>query len=96
MISLPDGRPTRWATFFGEDVAKAKFLADGSVVIPVWETQESVTLYRLRGPGRIERVGTIPRPVEQMSVASDGRRVVVSTREFQGDIWLARIARVGP
>jgi len=96
MISLPDGRPTRWATFFGEDVAKAKFLADGSVVIPVWETQESVTLYRLRGPGRIERVGTIPRPVDQMSVASDGRRVIVSTRELQGDIWLARIARVGP
>jgi len=96
VISLPDGQPARWATFFGEGTAKTTFLADRSVVIPVWETQESVTLYRLRGPGRIERVGTIPRPVDQMSVASDGRRVVVSTREFQGDIWLARIARVGP
>ena len=95
VISLPDGRAVRWATFFGEYVAKAAFLADGSVVIPVWETQESVTLYRLRGPGRIERVGTIPRPVDQMREASDGRRVVVSTREFQGDIWLARIERVG-
>jgi len=92
---LPDGQPALWATFFGEDVAKAAFLADGSVVIPVWETQESVTLYRLRGPGRIERVGTIPRPVDQIRVTSDGRRVVVSTREFQGDIWLARIERVG-
>ena len=76
-------------------MAKAAFLADGSVVIPVWETQESVTLYRLRGPGHIERVGTIPRPVDLMRVASDGRRVVVSTREFQGDIWIARIERVG-
>ena len=96
VISLPDGQPARWATFFGEGAAKAAFLADGSVVIPVWETQESVTLYRLRGRDRIERVGTIPRPVDQMRVASDGRRVVVSTREFQGDIWLARIERVGP
>ena len=95
VISWPDGQAARWATFFGEDVAKAAFLADGSVLIPVWETRESVTLYRLRGPGRIERIGTIPRPVDQMSVASDGRRVVVSTREFQGDIWLARIERVG-
>ena len=95
VISLPDGQPARWATFFGEGAANTTFLADGSVVIPVWETQESVTLYRLRGPGRIERVGTIPRPVDQMRVASDGRRVVVSTREFQGDIWLARIERVG-
>ena len=95
VISLPDGQPARWATFFGEGAANTTFLADGSVVIPVWETQESVTLYRLRGPGRIERVGTIPRPVDQIRVASDGRRVVVSTREFQGDIWLARIERVG-
>jgi len=95
VISLLDGRATHWATFFGERATKAAVLPDGSIIVPIWETQETVTLFRLRGPGRIERVGTIPRPVDMIRVSSDGRRVVVSTRESRGDIWLARIGRVG-
>ena len=93
--TLADGRATHWATFFGEDAGRPVVLADGSVMVFIWETQEIVTLYRLRGPGRVERLGTVPRPVEKIGMSSDGRRVVVSTREFQGDIWLARVERVG-
>jgi len=95
VFSLPDGHATRWATFFAEDAAPPVVLADGSVMVPVYETQEFATLYRLRGPGRIERVGTIPRPLELIRVSADGRRLAATTRESHGDIWLARLEPVG-
>ena len=62
-----------------------------------WETPESPALYRVRGPGRSERVGTIPLPVpttEGMAVAGDGRRITVVTRRNRNDIWMVKVASV--
>ncbi len=95
VTSLPDERTTLWATFRSQNLDRPRFLGDGSITIPVWETQESVVLYRLAGPGRVERLGTIPRPVEAIRVSADGRRLVLTTREFHGDIWLARVEPPG-
>ena len=94
VISQPEGRATRWATFFCEG-ASMRWLADGSIVAVVMESQRIATVYRVRGPGRVEKLGTIPRPVEGVDVSRDGRRAVVLTKEFHRDIWLARVARVG-
>jgi hypothetical protein len=91
VVELPEGRASRWAAFLSEGCG-VWGLADGSVLIAILETQASVTLYRLRAPGRIERLGTIPRPVEALSPSHDARRVVVLTRDFHGDVWLARVA----
>jgi hypothetical protein len=94
VVSLPDGGATRWATLFGE-AANAYWLADGSIMMVTWETAETATLYHATSPGRVERVGTVPRPVDTYTgirVSHDGGRVTVVTKQFRGDIWLAKVA----
>ena len=93
VISLPEGRATRWAAFFGEGVHGVYWLTDRSIMIAVAETQGSATVYRIRGPGQIERAGTVPRPIEGFGVSRDGRRVLIRTMESRDDIWLARLRR---
>ncbi len=94
VISPPDGRATRWATFFAE-TGRMQWLADGSIMAGMMESQRVVTLYRVRGPGRVQKVGVIPRPVEFVSVSRDGHRAAVGTVDTRRDIWLARVERVG-
>jgi eukaryotic-like serine/threonine-protein kinase len=91
VIELPSGAATRWASFFSES-GLAFPLTDGSVLVANTETPVTWTLYRVRAPGHAERLGTIPRPVIGASVSRDGRRMVVRTRDFHGDIWLAHVA----
>jgi hypothetical protein len=52
-------------------------------------------LYRVTGPRRVERLGTIPRSLVGVSLSRDGRRVVLVTRDFRGDVWLAHLKRTG-
>jgi dipeptidyl aminopeptidase/acylaminoacyl peptidase len=92
VMSLPDGKVTRWAAIFGEN-AGVRVLPDHSILLRIWDTQESVTLYRLRGPGQVERLGTIPRAVTSFSVSDDLRRATVVTHEYSGDAWLHRVVR---
>ena len=90
VITLSDRRATRWAAFLAEG-ATYQFLGDGSLLAVVNETVETAALYRVRGPGRVERLGTIPRPVDFVSASLDARRVTVRTRDFHGDVWLAHL-----
>ena len=60
-------------------------------MLVIWETQETVALYRVRGPGQVERLGTIQRPVVSISVSGDLRRVTVGTREYKGDAWMYKV-----
>lgn len=93
VFSLPDGRPTHWATLFGES-ASASWLVDGSIMMVAWESTEIGAVYLVRGPGRVERLGAIPMiGWTGFSVSRDGRRVAVTTRKYQGDVWLARVGR---
>jgi len=90
-VSLPGGAATRVAAF-GPPVlwSYANWLADGGLLISVWHASKVVTLYRLRGSGHTDTLGTIPAQVDFAQSALDGRRVVVATSEFHGDIWIAR------
>jgi hypothetical protein len=93
-ISLRDGRLTRLASFFGEEV-NASWLADGSILVAVQETIGIASIYRVRGPGRIEQVGVVPRPIGHRGhifASLDGRRLGVTTEQYHGDIWLAKVS----
>jgi hypothetical protein len=92
IVSLADGATTPWATAFAER-AWISFLPDNSILFYVFETQESLTLYRLRGPGRMERLGTVPRPIDFVNVSSDLRRAAVTVRDYHGDAWMSRVVR---
>jgi tRNA A-37 threonylcarbamoyl transferase component Bud32 len=89
-ISLDDGSDKQWARVFAENGGTV-FLPDGSMLFVVFETEQTVAIYRLDGPGRMERLGTIPRPVFDVSVANDLHRAVVTVREYHADAWMTRI-----
>jgi hypothetical protein len=102
---LPSGRITRWATFktaagsatpgSGLQWPRVSWLADGSLVLWTQETEAAGTLYRIRGPARVERLGTISGALQSFSISIDGHRAVLVTNQFKGDVWLARVARAG-
>jgi protein kinase-like protein/WD40 repeat protein len=93
---LPAGLPARWATFKASTrFPGMSWLADGTLVVWNQETETTTTLYRVRGPARVERFGTIPHQLENFSIALDGHRVVLVTNDFRGDVWLAHLARAG-
>ncbi len=92
MISLDDDTMTRWSSVFAENGGTA-FLSDGSVLFVVFETAQTVTLFRLRGPGQMERLGTIPLSVTDISIAGDLKHAVVTVRAYHADAWMSRIAQ---
>ncbi|HTY05656.1 MAG TPA: hypothetical protein VMC86_03985, partial [Gemmatimonadales bacterium] len=50
-------------------------------------------LYRLRGPGRVESLGAVPRELYGFSVSADLRHAAVATRDYHADAWLYRVIR---
>ena len=92
VVPLDGGAPARWSAHFGEN-GQGRFTADGSVLFPVFRTQESVTLYRLTGPGKEQLLGTVPRPVADFVPSKDPRLATVQVRDYHGDAWMMRIVR---
>jgi hypothetical protein len=89
---LDGGPPVIWASMFA-DGGGGQFLDDGSILFNVRQTQESFALYRLRAPGRLERLGVIPRPIAGLSVSRDLRHAVVKVQDYHGDAWMHRVVR---
>jgi tRNA A-37 threonylcarbamoyl transferase component Bud32 len=92
VLSLRDGTFTPWVSMFAEG-GWGRFLPDRSMLLQIEETVETVTLYRLRGPGQVERLGAIPRPVERLTVSNDLKRAVIVTRDYHGDAWMYHVVR---
>jgi hypothetical protein len=91
-VSLADGRFSQLWTTVSEG-GGVRWLNDGSLEIAIWDTPESLTYYRARGPGKIERLGSIPRLVRRSSESRDLRNIVVSTRDRHADAWLSKVVR---
>jgi DNA-binding SARP family transcriptional activator len=91
VLSLRDSAVTPWLTIPAPQDLEPNWLADGSVLLAVSESQERWTLYRLPAPGRVETLGTIPRPVWAVQVSADLRRAAISTRDYRGDAWMYRV-----
>jgi hypothetical protein len=92
VLSLRDGGFTRWVSTVA-DAGGGIVLADGSLLLEVSETRESIALYHLRRPGEFKRLGAIPRPVQRLTVSQDLKRVALVTRQYHGDAWMYRVIR---
>jgi hypothetical protein len=92
VLSSPDGREARWSTTFGED-AGFDWLADGSILFYIQATADTYTLERIRGPGQVEHLGSVPRPISGITVSRDLRRMSVITRDQHGDAWSMRVVK---
>ena len=91
VLSLRDSTVTPWLTLPAPQDLEPSWLEDGSVLLAVSESQERWSLYRLPAPGRVDTLGTIPRPVWAIQVSSDLQRAAISTRDYRGDAWMYRV-----
>jgi hypothetical protein len=92
VVPVDGGTPVMWATSYAEG-GGAQFLADGSLLVQVRPTQESMSLTQFRGPGDPKRLGVIPRPVAGVSISDDLKRALIVERTYHGDAWMSRIVR---
>ncbi len=92
VVSSDGGVPEMWATHFAE-LGGMMFLADGSVGFEVWPSQETASVYRVPAPGRLQLVGTVPRPVSDLTASADLRRVAFDTKDYHGDAWMSRVVK---
>jgi len=92
VVKLADSSMTPWAAMFGED-GGMHWLPDGSLMVWIWTTQESVSLYRVRGPGRVTSLGVVARPIYGFRASDDLRRAAVVVRNYHGDAWMSRVVR---
>jgi len=92
VVPVDGGQATPWVTSFAER-GNAIWLADGSILFSVWTGQETVVPMRLRGPGQVQRLGTIPHPAGVLSVSRDLGRAVLGWRDYAGDAYLYRVVR---
>jgi len=68
-------------------------LSGGGVLITAFHSQQSVTVYSASAPGRLNKLGTVPRPVDGLSVSRGGRRVAVQVGDHFGDAWMSKVVR---
>jgi hypothetical protein len=92
VIPLDGGAPVTWVRAFSES-GSGHFLVDGTLLLTNRATQEFMSLVRVRTPGHLEIIGTIPRPVRAVSVSDDLRRAAVTTSDYHGDAWMSRVVR---
>jgi tRNA A-37 threonylcarbamoyl transferase component Bud32 len=100
VIPLAGDPPMQWAALPDREIRdlwarRVWWLDDGSLMVAFVSNAGIPTLYRITRPGRIEEIGTIPGPVDRISISRNGRRVLTRTSDFQGDVWVARVAEVG-
>ena len=92
VLSLDTGTESLWGAFLWKNFGGIRWLDDGSLVAEIFEPR-GLTLYRISGPGRVQMLGTIPRPVTGMTFDRKLRRATVTTEDSHGDAWLQRVVR---
>ena len=90
IISLDDGRETRIATRFGEDM-RLMSVKGHDALFAVAETQEAWSLYTVDAPGTVTLVGKVGRPIFDVSVSSDMSRAALMVLDYRADAWLNRV-----
>jgi tRNA A-37 threonylcarbamoyl transferase component Bud32 len=91
-LSAADDGTTAWFSAF-VDNGNFWLLDDGSMIFVMFESEESATLIHITAPRVSRVVGTIPRPIQSVSLSADLERAVVSTADYFGDVWLTRVTR---
>jgi tRNA A-37 threonylcarbamoyl transferase component Bud32 len=90
-VSLADGSVLRLGTFAGENGEQARWLSDGSILVAVGETSWNEVWYRIPvGGGPAVRLGSPPRYPADYRFSTDGRKVLMLSKEWHSDIYLAR------
>jgi hypothetical protein len=87
------GAAVPWGTVNIASLSSTCFLSDGSLLFIGFEAGGLYKLYRVRVPGRVEVIGTVPRAAKAVDVSRDLKRAAVTVREDHGDVWRWRVVR---
>jgi hypothetical protein len=88
-LNLNDGTWTsEWRGMVEYGVAK--WLHDGSILVTLNPSRGSTELHRLRRGRGLARIGSVPGLAVGADPSRDGRRVLVTTAEYKGDVWIGR------
>ena len=90
VLSLDDGSTTQWTTMFAE-IARSTPLTDGGAFLQLSRTQESLSFFKLTGPGQLQSLGDSPRPIRQVSVSRDMTKATVQERDYRADAWMSKV-----
>jgi hypothetical protein len=91
-LALDDGTHTVW---------HARPAGNGRVILGegddalflIEEGGDNWSVFSADGPGRITRIGRVPKPVNTLSISRDRRRVVANVRDYRADAWMSKVIR---
>jgi hypothetical protein len=92
VVPVTGGTPVLWASDAAEEGA-FDVLADGSILFAPYDTPRSQVLYRVSGPGRRERLGSVPKSTLSVSVSGDLKGVVVLEQLHRGDAYRSLVVQ---
>jgi serine/threonine protein kinase len=95
ILNLADNTFTLPMTKLAED-ATATWLDDGGLLVTINDTPESVSFYRLRPDGKVSRLGSTPRVVDQnnfITASADMKKAFMISRDDRRDIWMNKVVR---
>jgi hypothetical protein len=93
IVDLKSSTIVPWGTVNISVLSSTCFLTDGSLLFIAYDAGGLYKLYRVRVPGRIEVIGTVPRAAKAVDVSRDLKRAAVTVREDHGDVWRWRVVR---
>jgi len=91
LLRLADGTLRRIGIIFGENLDTPRWLSDGSILLPVYETAWTTALYRVPSEGGTpERLGLLPISNGSYRFSADGRRGIIRVSERRTDAFVVR------
>ncbi len=91
IMSLMDGSSRRIAAIAGDVADTPRWLPDNTLLVPVQETEWTLSLYRLPADsGAMVRIGPVPRFPGSYRFAADGHRGILRALEANRDVHVIR------
>ncbi|MFN8652193.1 MAG: protein kinase [Gemmatimonadales bacterium] len=91
-VPIGGGAATVWASDAAED-GGFDVLPDGSLLFMPFDTPRSQVLYRVRAPGQMERLGSVPKSTLGVSPSHDLKSVVVLEQLHRGDAYRSLVVQ---
>ena len=89
-LEVSTGKFTEWGRF-GDQAVQVRTLDDGRVLVELYTQAGTTEFYTATGPGKLERLGTVPVPVDVFDVSTDLRRATVRRYRYRADAWLSKV-----
>ncbi len=91
VLSLEDGSSRRITGMVGDRIDNPRWLPDGTLIVPVFETAGTLALYRasVHG-GPVVRLGPVPRFPGSYRFSADGRRGIIRATDEPSDVHVLR------